>query len=769
MKSVCLYNVIPLLFFLCASPSVASVGPLSSSSSGSEDALKFDSIKAGERIDSIEYHDLEEISITAVKQESRFRNMAVAGTALTAPELEHLNVFSIKGISDVVPNFYIPDYGSRVTSSIYVRGIGARMDQPSVGLNIDNIPILYKDAYDFDINDIVNVEMLRGPQSTLFGRNTMGGLINVTTLSPLRYQGWRLVVQSGSAASFKGSAGWYHKFHRNFGFAATASFSATSGFFKNEYNGKKVDRERMFNFRVKTDWNVTDCWKLNNVVNLGLLRQGGYPYAFKDTGVISYNDTCFYHRVTVSDGFSAKYTGEKFSVTSVSSYQYINDNLTLDQDFLPEDYFTLSQIKHEIGLTEDIVVKGLKSDSPYSWLIGLFAFYKHMNMNAPVTFKDMGISKLIEENRNESNPDYPIKWNTRQFPLNSNFKIPTWGMGLYHESKLDLGKWHLTAALRLDYEHSRMKYHSRCETGYTIYEYMESGDRIPYHDVVIDINDYGSESRHYLTLLPKVTALYDVSQYINIYANVAKGYKSGGFNTQMFSDVLQQRLMNIMGIGNRYNVDEIVGYRPENSWNFEVGSHLAFLDGRITLDAALFYIYCIDQQLTVFPDGTTTGRIMTNAGKTRSFGGEVSVCAEPVERLILRADYGYTNARFLKFNNGISDFKGKYLPYVPQNTLFLEAMYTFPNVTSWLSGLTFAVNTRGTGRIFWNEDNTEKQNMYFLTGASATFTGSKGELQIWARNMMGTEYDTFYFVSMGNAFFQKGRSREMGITLRLNF
>ena len=124
----------------------------------------------------------------------------------------------------------------------------------------------------------------------------------------------------------------------------------------------------------------------------------------------------------------------------------------------------------------------------------------------------------------------------------------------------------------------------------------------------------------------------------------------------------------VMGIGSRYDVDDIVGYRPEYSWNFEVGSHLSFPSARLNIDVSLFYIDCTDQQLTMFPDGNTTGRIMTNAGRTRSFGGELSASWTPVDRLAFTASYGYTNARFIDFFNGIENFSGKFVPYAPQNT-----------------------------------------------------------------------------------------------------
>ncbi len=110
---------------------------------------------------------LQEISVTSIKQPTKLFSLPEASTVIGRVEAERLNAMAIKSLSDVVPNFFIPDYGSRITSSIYVRGIGARMDQPSVGLNVDNVPFLNKDAYDLDIADIASVEMLRGPQTAL--------------------------------------------------------------------------------------------------------------------------------------------------------------------------------------------------------------------------------------------------------------------------------------------------------------------------------------------------------------------------------------------------------------------------------------------------------------------------------------------------------------------------------------------------------------------------------------------------------------------------
>ncbi|MCH5229409.1 MAG: TonB-dependent receptor [Muribaculaceae bacterium] len=706
---------------------------------------------------------LDEINITAIKQADKLREEPEASTVLTGGDVEQLGIVTMRGVSDVVPNFYMPDYGSRITSTIYVRGIGARMDQPSVGLNVDNVPFLNKDAYDFDISDISSVVMLRGPQSTLYGRNTIGGVINITTLSPMSYQGWRAFVEVGNGGRVRANAGWYHKFSNKVGLSISGDYSHLDGFFRNEYNGKKIDKENSFNLRAKVIYNPLPELKLQNVASANILRQGGYPYEYVETGRIEYNDTCFYRRFTFTDGITLGYNHEKFDLTSITSVQHIDDNMTLDQDFLPESYFTLTQKKKETSFTEEIIFKGDNGPGWYHWIAGAMTFYKHLDMDAPVVFKDVGIRTLIEDHRNNSNLSYPIKWDTRTFPLNSKFTIPTFGIDVYHESEFKVGKWRFIAGLRFDYEKSILNYQSFCDTGYEIYK-KEGEGYIPYRHVDIYVDDRGKLKRDFYSLLPKLAVTYDFSDNGNVYGKVTKGYKSGGFNTQMFSDVLQQRLMNIMGIGSRYDVDDVVGYKPEESWNYEIGSHLYLPEAKLGLELTVFYIDCRDQQLTMFPDGTTTGRIMANAGKTRSFGFEFSGNWHFLKHFDLNLSYGYTNARFREFFNGIYDFSGKYLPYVPSNTFFVQGLYNLDLKKD--SRLVFDVNLRGTGPIYWEEDNLLRQNFYALLGASITWEWKNWEFRIWGRNLTDTDYYTFYFKSMNNEFLQRGRGVEAGVSVR---
>lgn len=713
---------------------------------------------------------LQEVSVTAIKQSRNLKEQPVAATVISGDAIELMKVDGVKDISEIAPNFYMPDYGSRMTSSIYVRGLGARIDQPVVGLNVDNIPFLNKDSYDFDLQDIERVEVLRGPQSTLYGRNTMGGLINIYTMSPLRYQGLRAMYEYGSYNSHRFSLSYYAKLSSRLGMSWNAYYTITDGFFDNAYNGLDCDTEKQGNFRWKTNWRMTDNVTMENVASFQLSRQGGYPYIKDGVGDVNYNDTCFYKRTTVNDGLTVKWITDKFTLSSITSFQYINDNMTLDQDFQPLEYFTLTQKRKEWAFTQDFVARGVIDD--YSWLGGLFGFYKYTNMSAPVTFKEYGIEQLIEKNRNENNPYYPVEWNEETFVLGSDFTMPTFGIALYHQSSYDIKKWTISAGLRLDYERAQLNYNSNCNTSYTTWDYYTDPMLPrPYQNNVVCIDDKGELNQDFIQLLPKLSVSYKLTSLGRsmLYATVSKGYKAGGFNTQMFSDVLQQRIMGMMGLTEKYDVDDIVTYKPEISWNYELGTRMDLLKGKLNADVALFYIDCIDQQLTMFPDGTTTGRIMANAGKTRSYGVEFAMEYKPSERWNINVSYGYTDARFVDFDNGKEDFADNYIPYSPRNTFYVSGSYIHPLNLSWLRHVRLCVDVKGVGDIYWNETNDCLQPFYAQLGAKLRFEGERYSIDFWGENLTSTKFKTFYFVSIGNAFYQEGKPRRLGVTLRYNF
>ena len=722
------------------------------------------------------------VAVTAVKHEQNLKQSAVTATVVDFSTIERQGIGGVKDIITAAPNFFMPDYGSRMTSSIYVRGLGTRIDQPVVGMTVDNVPIADKNLYDTTLPDIERIEVLRGAQSTLYGRNTMCGVVNIYTLSPLRYQGVKVRAEYGSRNALRAGASAYFKPKTGLGASLSAQFSHNDGYFRNSYDNSLLDSQSSGDIRTKFQWR-RNFLSIDNTLALSVLRQQGYPYTYAGAidanneqhkeliGTICYNDPSSYNRIGITEGVTARHDWEKITLTSITSYQYLDDCMVMDQDFLPLSYFTLEQAKQQHDLSEDIIIRS-RTQSRYKWMVGAFGFYKHQNMQAPVTFLADGIENLILKNINQHS-GYPGEYHwgkadgtmSESLLLGSDFTTSTAGWALYHESSLAAGAWAFTLGLRLDNEYISMRYHNFTNSYYTAFPSDESK---PAQQVALNINERGHLKNSFVELLPKFTAKYSINNDNTLYLSVAKGYKAGGFNTQMFSEVLQRRIKHYMGIYQQLDVMDIITYEPEESWNAELGGHFSTKERRFTADVALFWIECFNQQLTVFPEGQTTGRMMTNAGRTRSFGAEVSFNALLAEGLTLNGAYGYTNARFREFKDGVNDYAGNYIPYAPQNTASATLSYTLSINSSWLDGITLSATGRGAGKIYWNERNDISQPFYATLDSSLRFEGKRWAVDFWAKNITNTRYDLFYFESMGNAFLQRARGTSVGVRVNLD-
>lgn len=728
---------------------------------------------APEPVDTLQ--NIEQVTVVApaAKQTFSLRRQPISSTVLSPAAIERERVLSVKDLSAVVPNFYQPDYGSRMTSSIYVRGFGARIDQPVVGVNVDEIPYLNKNSYDFDLFDIARIEVLRGPQGTLYGRNTIGGQLNIYTLSPLGYSGVRASAEYGTGNTVRAKASYYGRVSDNFGISVGGFYTRTDGFFDNAYDGSDCDRGHSAGGRVRMVWQGADGWSIDNVASVGSSLEGGYAYCLYDeeSGTVSpvnYNGPNSYERVNVTDGFVVKHEGEKMLFTSATGYQYLYDRMLIDNDFTPRSLFTLVQQQREHALTEDIVLRSNDDSRRWQWITGAYGFYKRLRMEAPVTFLEDGIGDLILGAANAGiqsvMPWAELMIEESAFDIASNFKIPTYGLALYHESSLRAGRWRFTAGLRLDYEASRMDYDN-----YTSIHYRLSPMMPQFKELSMPFA--GRERMDFLELLPKFAVNFSTGAG-ELYVAASRGYKAGGFNTQIFSDILQNRLMAAMmeDMGmpaqpSPYNEASATTYKPEYSWNYEAGGHLAFAEGRVRTDFSLFWIECRDQQLTVFPEGTTTGRMMSNAGRSRSRGVEVSLSWNPTTRLGVWGSYGFTDARFVKFDDGEADYAGNVLPYAPRNTVSLGATYRLHVGARMLDDVVVNCSWQGAGKIYWNESNTLSQNFYSQLGASVELRKGDFTLSLWGRNLTGTDFYTFYFKSVGNSFFSHGKPRQLGLTL----
>ena len=709
---------------------------------------------------------LESVDIVASLKHTDENVSEFSSTTMGRAQLENRHIVSLKELSSIAPNFYQPDYGSRMTSSIYVRGFGSRIDQPVVGMNIDGVPVLNKNNYDFDFFDVSSVQIIRGAQSTLYGRNTVGGAINVQTLSPLVFQGKRLSLEYGTANTIRAKASHYSKYSDNFGWSVSAYYSHSDGFFKNTYLNKKCDGGDNFSARLRLQFKPSEYTSIDNALAVGYLDEGGYAYGAYDsqTGILSpvaYNDPCAYRRFSLSDAFTVKCLFDDVTLSSTTAYQYTDDRMNMDNDFLVLDYFTLGQYQKEHSLTEELIVKS-SDDNAFRWLVGSFAFFKHLRLDAPVHFKKYGIDNLILKNANEyffNDNGYNLEFLEDNFVIEDKFVIPTVGAAIYGRAAYSIGDFDIAAGLRIDYEYSFMNYNSYATLNYRL-SADEAFERL-------DSRFKGNKSVDALEFLPTFSLSYKKA-WGNIYATASRGFKAGGFNTQLFSDILQQKLtLDLIGANNREDASSTV-YHPETNWSYELGTHLSLLsDKSLQLSAALFYIDCRNQQLTVFPPGESTGRMMSNAGKSYSTGAEFAANYR-IDNFIFNASFGYTYARFKEYISGNDDYSGKFLPYAPRETIAANVSYNIPVSRSFANFFVLNIGWNGVGRIYWNEDNSLSQPFYGLLSASLSWEKGHFGASIWGKNLYNQKYNTFYFKSIGNDFFAQGKPLQIGATFNIN-
>lgn len=737
--------------------------------------------------------DIEEVVVIASPKETgKLRELPNAVSLISQKDMQANQITTLKNVSALVPNFFMPDYGSKITSAVYIRGIGSRINTPAVGLYVDNIPYIDKSAFDFNFYDIERIDILRGPQGTLYGRNTMGGLIKVHTRSPFSYQGTDVKLSYGSKSNYRSaSLTHYHRWNEHFAFSAGGYYEGSDGFFRNAYNGKKIDNMEAGGGRIRAIWLPSDNLKLDFTIGYDYSDEGGYPYYYtgalnkskeeykEHIGKISYNRDCGYRRGLFNTGLNIEYQGNSFIMNAVTGYQNLTDRMYLDQDFLPVDIYNIEQKQRINTLSEEITFKS-KKNQRWLWVTGASGFYQWLHTDAPVTFQSEGIQWLENNiNKGMASSGMPInlKILSETMPVPGIFDTPVLGAAIFHQSTFNhllFENLSATVGLRLDYEKNKIDYNSSVAMNIQMYMAGKPMGK-PMEQAAEFI---GKLDDDHVQLLPKFALKYDFNKQNNIYATVSRGFRSGGYNIQMFSELLQSALKQRPGAGSAVSDDEIknlVTYKPEYSWNYEIGSHLSLFGGKLKTDLAAFYMDTRDQQIAKFVE-SGLGRMMVNAGSSESYGAEVSLTASVNRNLSLNGSYGYTHSTFKKYDAGKSssdeniDYSGHYVPFVPRHTMNVGANYSFfLGGNKWAQSLTVGLNYTGAGKIYWTEKNDVSQSFYGTLNGRISLQTKALQIDFWGRNLTNKDYTTFYFESMERGFEQRSKPLQLGVDVRYHF
>lgn len=738
--------------------------------------------------------DLDEVIVVSQPKEGvLLRQQPLSSSAFAAQDMQRLHVQSLSQLSAYVPSFAMPEYGSRLTSSMYIRGIGSRVNNSAVGVYYDNIPLISKAAYNSHFYAIDRVDVLRGPQGTLYGVNTEGGIVRIYSKNPMNYQGTDIHVGQGTGYSQQADVAHYHRLNDRLAVMAAGFYHAQRGFFKNQNLNEYADQMQEAGGKMRWVWTPCERLTFDLTSDYQYTNQNGFPYGTYDADRqwAAQPATTFmpgYKRQMVNTGLNISYRMPTFLLSSATSYQYLRDRMDMDIDYKVDDNLALLQRQKANAITEELTLRSL-NEGRWNHTTGIFASRQWLRTDAAVTFGQgilRPISKAIEDAMRAAMGGRMEVFMDAEMAVPNVFHQPQTNLALFHESRVQLLDG-LTATLGLRYEYNKV------ELDYNSLGYMAltggTSRAVATNTLSSHIANQHSTSFH--QLLPKVALTYQLDQQgSHLYAAVSKGFMAGGYNIQLFSDILQADLndpvaqrqaqrgdVEIAHSADDYaDIEEAISYKPEEDWNYEVGAHLNLLDGKLHADVSTFYTRLHNQQLSVMAPQYGFGRMTVNAGKSSSCGAELALRGQAVDNhLNWTATYSYTRATFQDYqetaaDGTVTDYQDNRVPYVPEHMFSAAADYRFDMANCGvLRAITVGANVAGQGKTYWDDANTVAQDFYATLGAHVGMNLGMVNVDLWGRNLTDTRYCTFVLPYNDSYIGQRGNPFHAGVDVTIHF
>ena len=609
--------------------------------------------------------------------------------------LRRANVSSVGDLSTLAPGFFMPRYGSRLTSALYVRGLGARIGQPAVGMYVDGMPLTDKTAYDFGfLPDLERIDILAGPQGTLYGRGAMGGVVRVETADPLVARGTRLVAEA-STRTFGRRAGVTQFFHLSprAAFSISAGYTGDAGFRRNAATGGRADDEDAAGLRTRWAFRPSDALRIDFSLSYDRSRETACPYYYAEgedwteaLGLISHNRPNRYERDMLLGGLTLTWRRPGIVLRSTTSGRWLGDRLDLDQDFLSADIFTLSQRQKLGGASEELTLEASRGRKWRS-VTGLFVDWSGARTQCPVVFYADGMDYLNAQIASGLPAAMPmsVRLTDERLALGSRLDTPGAGAAVFHQSTLGdllVRGLDLTLGLRLDYEHHSLRLDAPAEAAYSFAMPAFGINMNSAADFRLD----GRHSASTVRLLPKLALNYALPRRdASLYVSLSRGYRPGGYNIQSYSELSSSEMRRQIMFGVRdyaraaieampfpepVRENAIRGmesgilaalpeargldaleYEAETTWNVEAGTRWRRVTSRTRLEAeaSAYASRTTGRQLAEFAS-SGYGRRVVNAGTSRQLGLDAQARATLLDgHLDVRAAYGYVDARFEHF------------------------------------------------------------------------------------------------------------------------
>lgn len=724
---------------------------------------------------------LEEVVVTAQKREQSLQDAPIAIAAFDASALEQKGVSNIDDLGTSVPNVKITRSPSNTTAAtIAIRGSAtinpAITWEPTVGIYLDGVFIGKNIGGIFDIAELQRVEMLRGPQGTLYGKNTLGGAVNLITAKPSGEFGGKIRAGYGNYELMTGYA-TIDTPALDLGGAGqlmakvTASYKTRDGFYDNEpdpfgsslANPPSSDELNNLNSKVgRYDilWDVNDrlelryTWDYSDIDQKPPKQQltffdpsvdllAGTPFAgfgFPPADMADYltgeNDnrdktssdqSMFERSKSISKSFFATYDAGSLGFLGDVTFKYIGNDRRLDWDDqididgTPLDVFHSGRRIDYEQQSHEIQMLGVTDRTNY--VLGVYYFREEADVFNPVAFLPVFT--------------FPTSNNRYGF---DNDSVAVFGQVEWRPPARVLDdRLTLTLGVRWTKE--------------------EKDSYISHPD---DLVPFAAEAdKTFTNISPTFVAAWEVNDNINVYGKIANGWKSGGFNGEA-----------------PFEAAFVTAYDPEEMQSIEFGIKSRWLDNRLQFNAAVFQNDSDDMQMSIFVSGSGAASVVQNAGQATIRGFEMEVVALPTPDLQLSLSYGYLDAEYGEFiDSGVDRRKEKDFPYTPRHSGSLSAEYTFFQ-QSWgelIGRIDYEYVDEHVPYIEPFQNATSKVNTYQLVNARLTLANipvgdtETLKLALWGKNLTDKEYrvNTIPFGAWTSSFY--GDPRTYGVEATYEF
>ena len=685
--------------------------------------------------------ELDGVIVTAQKFEEEVQTIPSGISAISSKQVQQYRLWNIRDITAIVPNLYSADPGDNrnVTS---IRGITSTSYDPAVATYVDGVNQFGLDTYIVQLFDVQRIEVLRGPQGSLYGRNAMGGVINVVTQPPTNTTKGFAELTAGNYGQQRYGFGFKAPLIRNKLFLGVSGvYDQIDGYYTNQFDNSHFDKKNSYTGNYYLRYLANTAWAFTlNVKHNSNRNNGAFPLtgtvkdAFKNPYTVNQNAVATMVDDIFNGSLTAAYSGSALNFTSQTTYQsnYRYYQTPIDGDFSPIDGVTIIDNygkdwnKVKVFTQEFKFTSPASSQSPLRWTAGSYLYYQDVPVKQATRFgKDAGYLGI---------PD--SQFSIINTSTSTNSGVAFFGQTSYRfENKIEL-----TAGLRYDHEQKETKARA---------QYQHDPNPDPIFDTLPDT----SATVSYTAISPKVTLSYALTDHNLFYGTYSKGFRTGGL-TPLSADPSQAPLH---------------PYKPEYSNNFEIGVKNTFLNNRLKVNLAAFHIEVVDAQIPtlVLPAAVT---VIKNAGSLTSQGIELELAATPAKGIQIEYNFGTTkatyNSLYLSENGQNVDHSGNRQLFTPQATSMLALQYQ--SGTDLKKRLRFVVRGEWMylGDQYFDLANSIKQSAYSLINTRFGINYKNYELMFWGRNLSESQYIAYAY-DFGATHL--GNPRTVGVTVRVTF